>query len=305
MTGGRHYSRHLLCPQVTKKLAGRAADAAAWATSVGNERGQVLTTVLTASEDSESLGPLAAGLVDRYRRAGQPPPAVLYTDRDCCRAGGGRTRLHELFGGWPQLVVRLDAWHFMRRLAQGVTSSSHPLYGTLMARLSASLFEWDAENVARLQRAKRAQLLASGVGAVTDRAVRTAIGRDELARHCRRRVADVQTAADRVERLLLELADATDAFGTPLISPEAMRQILAEQQHHLPCLQDPLGQDGKPLLLYARTGTKEVGGVLLPVYRCARGTTSLESYHLHLARFIPGETEMHKGHCRQHIHIFT
>ena len=26
----------------------------------------------------------------------------------------------------------------------------------------------------------------------------------------------------------------------------------------------------------------------LPVYRCGRGTTSLESFHLHLNRFIPG-----------------
>lgn len=29
-------------------------------------------------------------------------------------------------------------------------------------------------------------------------------------------------------------------------------------------------------------------GIRLPVYRCARGSTSLESFHLHLARFIPG-----------------
>ena len=30
------------------------------------------------------------------------------------------------------------------------------------------------------------------------------------------------------------------------------------------------------------------GQVLLQVLRCARGSTSLESFHLHLARFIPG-----------------
>ena len=36
------------------------------------------------------------------------------------------------------------------------------------------------------------------------------------------------------------------------------------------------------------TGTSRKGSVLLPVLRCVRGTTSLESFHLHLARFILG-----------------
>ena len=39
----------------------------------------------------------------------------------------------------------------MRRFAPGVTSPSHPLYGTLMAQLSACLFEWDTEDVAQLE----------------------------------------------------------------------------------------------------------------------------------------------------------
>ena len=67
-----------------------AAGTAAWATSVANERGQVLTTVLTTSESLDVLAPPALGLVDRHRRAGQQPPAALYTDQDCCRVGGGR-----------------------------------------------------------------------------------------------------------------------------------------------------------------------------------------------------------------------
>ena len=39
-----------------------------------------------------------------------------------------------------------------------------------------------------------------------------------------------------------------------------------------------------------QVGTLKKGTVTLPVYRCARGTTSLESFHLHLARFIPGSS---------------
>ncbi|XP_066553542.1 uncharacterized protein LOC136722123 [Amia ocellicauda] len=50
------------------------------------------------------------------------------------------------------------------------------------------------------------------------------------------------------------------------------------------CCSDPEG-----VQLYTQTGQLRKGGVLLPVYRCARGSTSLESFHLHLALFIPGE----------------
>lgn len=61
--------------KVTKKLAGTAADTAAWVTNVGNEHGQVLVSVLTAGE-GEGLLPMAAGLMERYRLAGvAPPPA--------------------------------------------------------------------------------------------------------------------------------------------------------------------------------------------------------------------------------------
>ncbi|KAH3815495.1 hypothetical protein DPMN_144018 [Dreissena polymorpha] len=41
--------------------------------------------------------------------------------------------------------------------------------------------------------------------------------------------------------------------------------------------------------LYTQTGTMKKGGVDLPVFRCARGSTSFECFHLHLNRFIPGK----------------
>lgn len=74
-------------PQVTKKLAGKAHGTAAWATNVGNEYGQVLITVLTDSE-GEGLLDMAAGLQQRYGRAGVAPPKLLYVNRDCCALMG-------------------------------------------------------------------------------------------------------------------------------------------------------------------------------------------------------------------------
>ena len=143
---------------MTKKLAGDAAQTAEWATNVGNELGQVLITVLTASE-GRGLLPMCAGLVQRYANAGEDPPKLLYVDRDCCSVGGARSKAGSMFPEWDQLVVRLDVWHFMRRFAVGVTTESHQLYGLFMGRLSHCIFCWDAGDVALLRQAKRSELV--------------------------------------------------------------------------------------------------------------------------------------------------
>ncbi|CAH1226294.1 Hypp90 [Branchiostoma lanceolatum] len=52
----------------------------------------------------------------RYRLAGVEPPKLLNVDRDCCN-----TRTRVLFPGWDNLVIRLDVWHFMRRLSSACT----------------------------------------------------------------------------------------------------------------------------------------------------------------------------------------
>ena len=57
--------------KICRKLQDAAADTATWATNVGNEHGdEVLASVLTQSEGTEDLGPLAEGLMARYERAG-------------------------------------------------------------------------------------------------------------------------------------------------------------------------------------------------------------------------------------------
>ncbi len=74
--------------KVCKKLQGAAANTASWATNVGNERGEVLISVLTASEGEEALRPMATGLMHRYQLAAVQSPVLLYTDRDCCSQSG-------------------------------------------------------------------------------------------------------------------------------------------------------------------------------------------------------------------------
>ena len=79
--------------KAAKKLQGTAAGSASWVTNVGNERGEVLISVLTDSESTPALQKLADGLVSRYQQAGQPPPKVLYTDRDCCSQGTSKFKV--------------------------------------------------------------------------------------------------------------------------------------------------------------------------------------------------------------------
>ena len=75
---------------------------------------------------------------------------------------------------------------------------------------------------------------------------------------------------------------ATDTLEVPLLKEE-IRVIWQEQKQHVACLQDPHGIE-----LHTSVEHMEKGGIRLPVFHCARGITSLESFHLRLARFNPG-----------------
>ena len=172
----------------------------------------------------------------------------------------------------------------MRRMAKGCTSESHPLYGMFMSKLSGCIYEWDAEEYMRLLNSKREELLQAGVPNPSTSATTKAVTKEELARHCRRRTRGVEETTQLIEELLLSMSHATDTLGVPLFRKE-IKEIWEEQQKHVSCLQDPPG-----ISLYTITGYLQKGGISLPVLRCARGTTSLESFHLHLARFIPGSS---------------
>ncbi|KAK0156124.1 hypothetical protein N1851_000589 [Merluccius polli] len=270
--------------KITKKLSGIANGTALWLTYVSNERGQILISVLSAQEGA-ALDRMATGLICRYSNAGVAPPQLLYVDCDCCREGRGQTKLKERFGGWPDLIVKLDIYHFMRRLASGCTKDAHPLYPVFMSKLASCIFEWDRGDVALLRQAKREQLRQEGVPGITDTLVDQHITKDELALHCRRQTRGERQTVVMIEQLLKELmgAKGRDFLGVPLLDQERTQHIWQVQQRHVKCIQDEPG-----VLLYTQTGTTTKAGIVLPNYRCARGSTSLESFHRHVNRFIPG-----------------
>lgn len=193
-----------------------------------------------------------------------------------------------MFEGWPDLIVKLDIWHYMRRFGEACRTECHPLYSVFLRCLSRCIFEWDGEDMQTLTHAKRQELRAQGVSTegMSDSDINHMLTKQELARHCRRRTRSVEEMTKLLEELVaaFDSPKATDVLGVTLFPKGALYTVWEKQKMHLPCIQDPPG-----IQLYfkeLRPVTK--GGVPLPLYKCARGSTSLESFHLHLQRFIPG-----------------
>ncbi|XP_066928708.1 uncharacterized protein [Clytia hemisphaerica] len=223
---------------------------------------------------------MADGLMKRFSDGKVEPPKIIYTDRDCC-SDSGPSKFQQLFYLWT-LIVCLDIWHFMRRFTEGCTSESHPLYGLFLMRLSGCIFEWDEKDYDNLLKAKRAELINEDVQNPTLSAVKKAINSGEMARYCKRRTRGAEKTIEMIENLILSMTGATDSLGVPLFKATIV-DVWEEQRRHVKCIQDPDG-----FQLYTQTGSLEKGGVKLPVYLCARGSTSLESFHHHLRNFIPG-----------------
>jgi hypothetical protein len=178
-----------------------------------------------------------------------------------------------MFKPWKNLVIRLDIWHLMRRLARAVKTESHQLYGVFMSKLSSCIFEWDADDFILLCQAK---------ASVTEKTPSEAAH----SLHCRRRTCGTQQTLDLIGRLISSLSgDAgRDTLGMELFDQKVMNQMWKEEQHSQ-CIQDP---DPEVVQLYTETGSLLKGGIHLKTYRCGHRSFSLESFHCHLAHFIPG-----------------
>lgn len=173
----------------------------------------------------------------------------------------------------------------MRRFAGYCTTESHPLYAIFLTSLSRCLFEWDPEDVALLLKAKKAEMQKKGADMADDN-IRKLLSREELARHCRRRTRGVEQTTVLLEELVevFESDRGRDIMGVPLFPPGALRRVWEQQRHHVACIQDPPNIG----LYYKALSPVNKGGIPLPLYKCSRGSTSLEGFHNHLARFIPG-----------------
>ncbi|CAB3997296.1 Hypothetical predicted protein [Paramuricea clavata] len=107
--------------------------------------------------------------------------------------------------------------------------------------LSRCIFEWDQQDLESLYAAKKSELVGNGVKNPSSEAVRSAVGKKELAQHCRRRTRGVETTESLLDSLFTTMATATDELGVPLFREEMMTEFWPEQRRHIPCIQDPPG----------------------------------------------------------------
>ncbi|KAH3738519.1 hypothetical protein DPMN_045154 [Dreissena polymorpha] len=98
---------------------------------------------MTTSE-GHGLTNMLVKIVKRYKKADIPPTEILYLDCDCC----GASPLQDVLkpSDWKHTVVRLDIWHYMRRIATGCSTDSHALYSTFMGLMSNCIFIWYEED---------------------------------------------------------------------------------------------------------------------------------------------------------------
>ncbi len=162
-------------------------------------------------------------------------------------------RLAQQFTGWPNLLTKLDIWHFMRRFAMACCSEAHALYGSFMGQLSGCIFEWDPVDLQRLLHAKQEELKATGMYRAAQDDIAMHVTKKELATHCKRRTRGPDESAELIQQLLITYSSdlGKDTMGIPLLNHDRAWQIWEEQKRHLPCVQDP-----EDVLLYMETGKR-------------------------------------------------
>ena len=164
-------------------MAGSCAETAMWATSVGNEYGQVLNCLLTIKEFG-GIKSMVRGLVHRYKKRGKAAPSVLYTNRDCCSSAPGQPgKVQQMFIAWPDLNVCLNIGHFMRWLAVGCSTYAHQLHGTFMAMMASCILELDPMDMVALQKAKKAELISQPLHNPSDASINKHLTKKEVQLH--------------------------------------------------------------------------------------------------------------------------
>ncbi|CAG2211224.1 unnamed protein product [Mytilus edulis] len=172
-----------------------------------------------------------------YRDAGISPPEVLYVDRNCC----GPNFVGRKFQKWRDIQVRLDIWHFMRRIASTCTTESHPLYPKFLRLLSGCSFQWCSEDLEALKGAKEDLLAKEGVpsGQPID-----GITKKELSLHCCRTTRNPEDITDLISELLKVYCGehGRDFLGRPPPKPEDITDLISE------LLKVYCGEHGRDLL---------------------------------------------------------
>ncbi|CAM4515131.1 unnamed protein product [Leuciscus chuanchicus] len=256
-------------------------------TNVANELGQILISVLTCEESLAKLRPMAEGLTERYRRAGEAPPEVMYVDRGCCRVHGVSS-VEQLFGEWTDgdMLVRLDIFHGIHRFDAAVRTHRHPKYALFKSALSALVFAYNKDDIALLVQAIRAGHPTNYASLTDSQIIELHVSKSDLSHYVRRITVGAQETCVRVQSALEILNGAAGMDENQLHlfkDAAAIHHVWENQQKNLECIQDPSGRN-----MYTITKYVTRNGVRLARYSTVRGSNSLEGFHSFLPNMIPG-----------------
>jgi hypothetical protein len=127
-----------------------------------------------------------------------------------------------------------------------------------MSQIYAAIFEWDHADVELLKKAKVSEWQIAGIKIPSTETVLKAISKQELTRHCRRKIRSVTDTTSTLEKVFSSLLNATDTLGVPLLKEDVMA-VLNTESRHVPCLQEPTG-----VLLYTKIDTIKKATFLFP-----------------------------------------
>ncbi|XP_056904256.1 uncharacterized protein LOC130534251 [Takifugu flavidus] len=271
--------------KICKKLSGDGKGTAEWCTNVCNERGQILMSVLTCDESLEKMRPMAEGLMERYQRAGEAAPELMYVDRGCCCALGVSS-LEQLFDKWVDrgMLIRLDIFHWIRRFDAAVRTDHHSKHALFKSALSAAVFSYNKDDVALLLQAVRAGLPDMADSLSDSELIERHVTNRDLSRYVRRITVGAQETFVRVQNVIDTLKGPAGMDDNQVhLFNEDIDRIWQNQQKHLECIQDPPGRN-----MYTIKKHVTRNGVSLPRYATDRGSNSLEGFHSFLPSVIPG-----------------
>ncbi|XP_030578735.1 uncharacterized protein LOC115775343 [Archocentrus centrarchus] len=295
----------------TRKVARKVTLASGVMSSyaVMNEHWLIVSWVMVQSETERSLEPMYQGMATRYSDAGVEKAGYHWVDRDCCapfkipdcipgenlnweawkttpaniaaatsgplaNSCASRTNYN------PNIVVKLDLFHCLRRFSRECTSEHHPLFSTFCQLLSAAFSVVDQEDLKRLQDAYE----FCGIHPANPT-------KQHIREHCRIKIPQPTELLNRVEKVLKHFHQTTDPNNIPLFKPSMLKVWRVQRVHILRgCLSDPELSEG---VMFRYGGTLQLNhvpgeGAKVPIWIPVRGTSQQEGYHFHQAQWITG-----------------
>ena len=242
----------------TKDAAARCGGAYLFNVMDGNKR--ILLSSLTKSASPSETKPLIAQLARRGVY-----PKLVYVDDECC---GEWPSILKTF--WPNVMIRLDGMHAIRRLTKTVTCTQHPYHMRFCSALAEAVYTQDEATLARLSSAR----LREGYGKNVPANIRNKYV-PRVIKDAPRIAASIESTIEVFER------DRHEEAGHLLTA--ATRRAWTNLKKHVcaGCLCDPYG-----VSMNVFGASVAIGGDKFRIVQTIRGASALEGFHTHQKNWL-------------------